>query len=197
MAEISDKILIALVIVAIGVSIFGTVSTVSRLSGLGSITGQPFTSTPTGTANVTVPERTYITLTVSNIDFGDLDPTANNDTTDDLPPPFALRNDCTVNVNVTIKATDIFTAAGAGNPSSYYQFASRVDESGSVVNITTDLTTSLTNMAATSNTTAKVVSRFKFPAANDQVFIDIGLTVPADESAGVKSSTVTLTATKA
>ena len=194
MGEISEKLLIALVIVAIGISIFGTVSTVSKLSGLGSITGQPFTSAPTGTANVTVPERTYITLTMSSIDFGDLDPTANNDTTDDSPAPFALRNDGTVNVNVTIKATDLFS--DAANPSSAYQFKSRVDESGSVINSTSDLVTSLTNMP-NSTSAVSVVKRFKFASVFDQVFIDIGVTVPADETAGVKSSTVTLTAIKA
>lgn len=197
MSEVSDKLLIVLMIVAIGVSLFGTTATVSKLSNLGGniITGQA-TATPTGVANVTIPSLVYISLPTSSIDFGSVEVNVADDTTDNNPLPFTLQNDGSKNVNVTIGAANLFTGTGASNPSSYYQFSSAESESGSVINTTLDLISSATNMPATGSP-VKVASNLRFPNAYDIIKVHMYITVPNDEPAGAKSSTVTFTASQA
>lgn len=197
MSEISDKILIGLVIIAIGVSLFGTATTINKLSIFGdsaTITGFA-TSTPSGVANVTIPALVYISLPTSSIDFGSLEVNQEDDSTDNSPVPFSLQNDGTKKVNVTIGATDLFTGTSASNPSSFYRFSSAESESGSVTNSTLDLVVA-TNMPATGSP-VRVVSNLKFQNPNDLVKAHIYVTVPSDEPAGAKSSTVTFTASQA
>lgn len=199
MSEISDKLLIGLVVLAIGISLFGTTAIVSKLSNLGGnmnmISGAP-TATPTGVANVTIPAFIYISLPTSSIDFGSLEVGVSNDTTDNIPPPFTLQNDGNKNINVTIGATDLFTATGGGNPSTFYKFSSAESEAGSVLNTTLDLVSVSTNMPTTGSP-VKVATNFRFPTAFDLLKVHIYVTVPTDETAGDKSSTVTFTASQA
>jgi len=198
MSEIYDKLLIGLVVLSIGISLFGTTAIVSKLSNFGAnmnlISGA--TTTPTGVANVTVPALVSISLPVASIDFGSLEIGVSNDTTDDIPPPFTLQNDGTKNVNVTIGAADLFSGTGAGNPSSYYKFSSAESEAGSVINTTIDLISVATNMPTTGSP-VKVATNLKFPNAFDLLKVHIYVTVPGDEPAGAKSSTVTFTASQA
>ena len=187
--------LTAVLAIALLLSIAATTYSIGRMSAIAPFTGAA-TTTPTGVANVTVPSKTYISLPVQYIDFGELDVGLSNDTSDNSPPPFVLQNDGTVNVNVTIGATDMFSGTGGANPSLYYQFKSNENEAGSVLNTTTDLITAYTYMPATGSP-AKVVSRLRFPTAYDSVKVHINVTVPLDEAAGGKTSTVTFTATQA
>ncbi|MBU0962847.1 MAG: hypothetical protein KKD48_02995 [Nanoarchaeota archaeon] len=186
----SNNLIGGLIIVAMLISIGSTALVLSEIESVPIITGRA-TSTPQGITNVTVGATTYITLPVAFIDFGSLYNNEINDTTDNSPAPFQLQNDGTVNVNVTIKGTNIFSGTGAANPSSYYQFACGAGEiacpTGSVV--------SFTNMPnSTSSTIA--VAQLPYVDSGDQVEMDIKVTVPADESAGAKTSTVTFTATQ-
>ncbi len=184
-----------LIIAALAVSISATALSIGRVSSIDLITGMA-TSTPSGKANVTVPSKTYISLPIDMVNFGELDVGLSNDTTDDSPLPFTLRNDGTVNVNVTIGATDLFTGTGGGNPSTYYQYKSEEYEVGSVINTTTDLITTFINMPTTGSP-EMVVSRLRFPNAYDSIKVHLNVTVPLDEAAGEKTSTVTFTATQA
>ncbi|MFO7872222.1 MAG: hypothetical protein R6U26_01105 [Candidatus Undinarchaeales archaeon] len=81
-------------------------------------------------------------------------------------------------------------------PVSYYQFQSAESETGSTVDETSDLVTTWTNMP-NSTAPATFATNFKFPNANDELYGHIGITVPDDEPAGAKSSTVTFTASQA
>ncbi|MFH1456053.1 MAG: hypothetical protein ABIF40_03830 [archaeon] len=167
----------------------GSCVLISNKESISLITGAQ-TSTPTGVANVTVTATTYISLPLASIDFGPMDNNVNNDTLNDSPAPFQLQNDGTVNVNVTIQATDIFTTAP--NPNSSYQFACGSGEiscpTGSIVN--------LTNMSSSGNPIL-IIADLPFTDTGDQVEVDIGVTIPNAEPAGLKSSTVTFTATQA
>lgn len=194
----TDRTLYSLTLIlgiAFLLSVVTTTYSIGRFSSMAAISGAA-TTTPTGVANVTVPSKTYISLPVPTIDFGELDVNLANDTTDNSPPPFTLQNDGTVNVNVTIGATDLFTGTGASNPSSYYQFKSEENEAGSVINTTNDLISTFTNMPITGSP-VKVVSRLRFPTAYDSIKVHINITVPGDETSGGKTSTVTFTATQA
>lgn len=155
----------------------------------------PITGYATGTASATVASVVSISLPVSTVSFGSLNNDGTANTFTDSPAPFTVRNDGTVNVNLTINATDLWSGTGGANPSSNYQFNTTLNETGSVVNATSDLT-STTNMPA-AGSPATLATRLKFQSANDAINVEISITVPNDEAAGAKSSTVTITASQA
>jgi hypothetical protein len=157
-----------------------------NFSGLISITGMI-----TGTTSVSVGTSATVSLPVSTVAFGELNPGQFNDTTDNNPFPFVIQNDGNVNVNVTIGADNLWTTQT--NPSTYFRFNSTENETGSVVSTATDLV-AWTDMPTSP---VNVVTRLKYPAANDAVNVHINITVPEEEGAGSKSSTVTFTASQA
>ena len=103
--EISNNMLVILVVAAMAVSISGTMTMLSVIpgTGFGKLAGMD-TETQTGTAQVTLAQETAIKLLVSTVDFHDIAGVAGttNDTTDYSPHPFVLKNNGTVKVNVSI-----------------------------------------------------------------------------------------------
>ncbi|MDD5416565.1 MAG: hypothetical protein PHU12_01160 [Candidatus Aenigmarchaeota archaeon] len=184
---VSNNILAGLVAVVLVLSVVSIGSTMSLIGGASGATGLAI-----GTAQVSVPAKVAISLPVSAIDFGNMDINEVNDTTDGSPAAFQVQNDGSVSVNITVGATDMWAGTGATNPSSYYEFACGSGEvacgAGSV--------TSLTNMPATASPVLAIANLGHTNSA-DQVELDIGVTVPGDEPAGSKSSTVTFTASQA
>ncbi|MBU3896959.1 MAG: hypothetical protein KJ697_03455 [Nanoarchaeota archaeon] len=184
---VSNNVLAGLVAVVLVLSVVSIGSTMSLIGGTSSATGMAI-----GTAQVSVPAKVAISLPVNAIDFGNMDVNDANDTIDTSPAPFQVQNDGSVSVNITVGADDMWTGTGATNPSVYYKFACGAGEvacgSGSV--------TSLTNMPATGSP-IKAIANLGHTNAADQVELDIGVTVPSDEPAGSKSSTVTFTASQA
>lgn len=55
------------------------------------------------------------------------------------PWPFVLRNEGTVDINVTINASQLWYGTGATGTSAYYRFQSAENETGSVYNTTADI----------------------------------------------------------
>ncbi|MFO7872066.1 MAG: hypothetical protein R6U26_00290 [Candidatus Undinarchaeales archaeon] len=139
--KINNNLLAGLVIVSIIIGIAGIYTASSAPSPASTPSGYA-----TGVANVTIPSSVQISLPVSQIDFGNLNISDSDDTSDLSPAPFEIQNDGSVNVNVTVYATDMFNGSGAANPSSYYQFQSAESETGSTVDETSDLVTTWTNM---------------------------------------------------
>ncbi len=189
--NIDNNVLAGLVIVAIVVGIAGIYSASSIQSSPSRGTGLV-----TGTANVTIPSRVQISLPVDGIDFGNVNISDSDDTEDLSPAPFEVQNDGSVDVNITVYATDLFSGSGASNPSSYYQFKSAENEAGSVEDSGSDLVTTWTNMP-NSTSPATFATNMNFPNNNDNLYGHISITVPDDEPAGSKSSTVTFTASQA
>ncbi len=197
---VSNNVLALLVMVSIVLSIgslymnFGFFAVPSSDSS--SITGQV-----AGTTSATVSASAAISLPVSTVGFGSV---ANNElknTTQTFNPgPFLLQNDGTVDVNVTVYATNLWVGTGAQNPSTFFRVNSTVNET-SAVPAASDLL-AITNMP---NATivgggvapAGIATRLNYTDAKDAVNAHIFITVPNDESAGAKSSTVTFTATQA
>ncbi len=175
------KLFITAILIGIGVIVFSFFTMTGKLTGI---------------TNVTVSQTVTASLPVSSIIFGTMTLGEINDTEDGSPQPFVIQNDGNVPVNVTINATGLWSGTGATGTSAYYQFKSAENESGSVPNPTTDLVNSWTDMPI--NVAAvKVVDRLNYTDTADAVNIHIRLTVPADEPAGDKSSTVTLTVSQA
>ncbi len=198
--KISNAALAGLVVLAILVSVTGTVTTlnaVGRAPGLGqapsAITGAA--GTQYGVAKLNVSPAVAITLPVSEIDFGLMANNEINDTTDDNPPPFMVQNDGTVKVNITLKATDLFSGTGAANPSLYYQFkAGNSTEANSF-----NWAASQTTWAYMPDTTTEqlAIAELEFTDTKDLAELEIYVKIPGDESVGSKSSTVTFTASQA
>jgi len=178
----------SLLVVALFVSALGTYTAVSKLS---------VTGLPAGTTQANVAASTVITLPVSTINFGSVTLNSVDDTEDNTPPPFQIQNDGNVNVNITIGATALWAGTGAAVTSSYYQFKSAENESGSVVNATADLVTTWTNIPISPDAAVKFATNVKFANANDLLNGHVKITVPSDEPAGAKTSTVTFTASQA
>jgi hypothetical protein len=182
---VSNNLLAGLVVIALVISVGGLILTTTSLHQA-SITGAA-----TGYANVTVATTVAISLQVTDVNFGSMQVNENNDTSDSSPPPFEVRNDGNVNVNVSVYATDLWNATGYQNPTPNYLGKCRDKDTnacgaGSV--------TVYTQMANTTNTTWYPIRELRFPAAFDEAYFDINVTVPIEESPGPKSSTVTFTA---
>ena len=160
------------------------------------------TGLATGTATANVAQTVSISLPIDTVAFNSISVNQTNDTIDYSPSPFILQNDGTTTVNVTIGATDLWTGTGAQNPSQYYQFNTTRNETLAVpseaydFNCTAGVNGPFCNMA-TAGSPTKVVSRLNFTSSSDAVLVQINITVPTDESAGAKSSTVTFTGSAA
>lgn len=182
---VSNSILAGLVAIALVISVGGLIITATSIQQA-SITGAA-----TGYANVTVATTVAISLTVYDVSFGSMQVNENNDTSDSIPPPFEVQNDGNVDVNVSVYATDLWNATGYQNPTPNYLGKCRDKDTsacgaGSV--------TSYTQIANTTNTTWYPIRQLRFPAAFDEAYFDINVTVPMEEPPGPKSSTVTFTA---
>ena len=100
--DISNNLLAVLVIIAVAVSISGTMTTMSLIGGSVPITGFAQT-TATGTAQVELESVASIELVVNAVDFGTIEstPDTTNDTTDFSPHPFVVKNNGSVVINIS------------------------------------------------------------------------------------------------
>ncbi|MEM5798331.1 MAG: hypothetical protein QXG26_02945 [Candidatus Aenigmatarchaeota archaeon] len=185
---VSNNTLAALILVAIVISLVSIATTLNIASRI------PITLTGgiSGTTQVSVATAITITLPVSTVNFGSMSLNAEDDTTDNSPGPFIVQNDGSVCVNVTVNATQLWSGTGATGTSTYYRFKSECNEADCVPDPDNDLVTSWTNMPINDDAT-KLVDRLRYTDSQDTVKAHIYLKVPADESAGSKSSTVTFT----
>ncbi len=188
---VSNNVLAVLVVIAIVISLAGIATTLNLLGQVPVLTGGV-----TGVTQATVAAAITISLPVNTVNFGTMNVGDTDNTTDLSPYPFVVRNDGSVDVNVTVNATQLWSGTGATGTSTYYQFLSAENETGSVFNSSIDLVTDWTNMPIASPA-VKLVDRLKFTDANDEVRAHIKVTVPLDEPAGAKSSTVTFTSVQA
>ena len=110
----------------------------------------------------------------------------NNDTTDDSPTPFVVRNTGNVLLNVTVNASALFSSVAMDTL--YYRFMADDNESGPSDSYdTTCSQTAFANM----NTSSKIIfCNMSYEDANDEGEIELNVTVPNDEPAGTKTSTI-------
>jgi len=189
---VSNNTLAGLIVVAIEVSLASVITTVNLASRL----PMALTGGVTGVTQVTVATEITISLPINTVDFGTMYVNDVDDTTDGSPHAFVIQNDGSVKVNVTVNATQLWSGTGATGTSSYYQFKSECNETGCVTDEATDLVSSWTNMPIDS-AAVKVVDRLDFVDSKDAANVHIKITVPSDEPAGAKSSTVTFTSVAA
>ncbi len=183
---------IALIVMVGIISIFATIFTFFGFQqGMQKITGHA-----TGVTNVTVYTTTSLTMIISNVYLGNLTiGDTNGSDTNEQGDGFQIQNDGNVLLNVSMSATSLFTATP--NPTSNYLFiVSDAGEGG--INTTTwgeeTINTTYTNVPGTSTL---IITYLNETDASDLAEIDINITVPTAETAGLKTSTVTFTAVDA
>jgi len=186
---ISDKALVTLVIIAVIVSIVGTLVSLSKLETI-EITG--LTPTQTGTINISAGVSADISLPVGTVNFGTMQLDETNDTTDNAPAPFNISNDGNVCVNITISrdTTNWFTGSvHGGNASDTNDTMHQVHCPGA--NCKSGTVTSWANISTDARLT---IAGLNWTAGNDTTEVEVKVHVPANEPAGAKGTTVTFTA---
>ncbi|MBN2330682.1 MAG: right-handed parallel beta-helix repeat-containing protein [Candidatus Aenigmarchaeota archaeon] len=144
------------------------------------------------TWNFTLYTNVTITLYVNVVAFGSIFPGLSNDTTDDSPVPFKIRNDGNCFIDINISAEDLLWDTQP-SPSDFYKY--KIDnvtgEQGSL-NWSSDNTTKTWTPIPLVNGSA--ISYLNYSDASDEAEIEIHIEVPSGEGAGDKSSTIWFTA---
>ena len=146
------------------------------------------TGEATGITQVSISQTIGVNFVTgrSTVSFSSLAVGASDDTTDNSPLPFLVRNDGSVKADVTISATSIWSSSNRVPIDYRYSTACSETSCFNTFGSTTSanpLTTSASNL----------INDLDFVDAQDEAEIDIYLHVPPDEPAGAKSSTVTVT----
>jgi len=146
-----------------------------------------------GEVNTTTESRTFNITTLvivslsNNVSFGEMLAGEIENTTDDDPSPFLMRNDgnCFLNIGVNVSSW-LWTTYQ--EPSSYYQF--KVDNvTGEENAFNSSSITTWTNVSNQSS----LISDFNYTDDRDEAEIDIQIEVPSDEPYGPKSSLLIFT----
>ncbi len=134
--------------------------------------------------NFTVNSLVTISATTSSISFGSLGPGVTDNTTDDSPAPFVIQNDGNSLVNISVNASQLFDQTALDNDP--YQF--KIDNSTETGSF--NWLTSVINWLNMPSAAVVAIDSLKYEDATDTAEVDILVTVPTDELAGSKSSTV-------
>jgi len=202
MKEINNSTLALFVVMAIVVSVFGTLLSLNKLNQLGdtSITGMlSTTATQTGTANLTVPSVAAINLTNNTVELGVIPVEEYNDSynKDDY---FRVRNDGTVNVSIQVKDASQLNQ-GLVDRNGTGPFTSITTSGGCLA--TTPATCFMiwcnkTQSGRNCNTTDKIAMRTEYTTVflwalnssdgSDVVWFGVNATVPRNEPSGKKQT---------
>jgi len=127
------------------------------------------------------------------IDFGLLNPTDTDDTTDDNPTPFVIQSDGNSMTNMNITADMIWDRAAS--PSSYYMFKAdnETDDTDPAKRLAANWSNSTITWKNMPDTNTTFLDYFNWSNATDTVELDIAIEVPPDEPAGDKYSWIRLT----
>jgi hypothetical protein len=141
--------------------------------------------------NFTLQSSVIISLPINVTNFGSMNVSSTKNTTGNDPWPLLVQNDGNVNVDITINASNLWESHS--NPSEYYEYKIRANESNSFNEDPLASTMNWTQMLLASGFVD--IDNLKWQDDNDTALIDIWITVPSDESAGNKQSIVLLSAT--
>lgn len=142
------------------------------------------TGAPIGTLGVTILSSVTISLLVDSVNFSEMYPGETDNTTDNLPLPFQIRNDGTTFVNVTIEATNLFNATGASNPSNYYGYKTESNCDGPA-------SPAYWRQMPAQGNPQLAIHALDYTDSNDTAEVEVGIVIPINEPAGIKSSLVT------
>ncbi len=206
MAEISNKMLVSMVILSLAVTLGGMWVLYGKIQYSGLI------ANPTGTVSAVVAATTDIALQNSTVNFGNIGvgKTFRSSCLDNVgcraaciisnysnASVFAIRNDGSVEVNITVSATALFNSTSGNN--SNYRFMADCPNIGNYSSASScangNLQGSWYTLPLSSSTYA--ACNLNYSDGKDYEVVGIEITVPQGEAAGTKTSTVTFTATQA
>jgi hypothetical protein len=139
------------------------------------------------TFNFTVNSLVSLTLPTSSVDFGILALEANENTTDGSPAPIKVENDGNILINVSIYANESLWKSQNLN-TSYFQFKADNSSEANAFN----WTGSTQDWLNVSSFALPVIKQLNFSDATDIAEIELYVTVPTDEPAGTKTSTLVI-----
>jgi hypothetical protein len=208
--EIPNSLVALMVLVAIVISVFGTMTTIDvldRLSGIYPVQDidEDTTGFISGLVNVTVNESISINWIISELNFtlntreSSIIPFENNTETGyKQSEPFQIRNDGSTNVNISMYAGDHLWAQ-TPIPTPYFEFKCGNNESqcDNCSHCYPNSTINWTNVTYQSANATLVAFNFSYvdgAAPNgDEIVVHINVSVPPNEQVGVKTSTITIT----
>ena len=138
------------------------------------------------TRNFTTQSLLIVSLPINAIEFGGLGLDDEKNTTTESPAPIVIQNDGNIPINITITGTNLWGVQS--NPTSYFQF--KIDENET--NSYSSATTTFTNINQTRNITD--VTNLNYSDISDSVELHLKIKVPPLETAGNKSSIITVDA---
>jgi len=214
--KLSNSLVLMVVLTALMVSISSTMTTLDIMDRMSRLSPERYDEDTTGAlsglVNVTVNESVVINWVIDSINFtlntveSGLSPVEDN-TADDSPFPFVIRNDGSTNANVTIYANDdLWSVNGyrtvTDGATLYFAFKCRHNESY-CDNATHANPNSTVTWDAINGTGNAELLAFNFSYADgttpngDEIALDINVSVPPGETVGSKTSTLVLTAVTA
>lgn len=136
--------------------------------------------------NFTLQSYIMISLPVDTVEFGDLNMTGEENTSDYDPWPLIVQNDGNVEVDIILNATHMWDSVQ--NPTPYFLYKIDWNETGAFNY--SNSTTSWTQVPYVNNLVD--VRQLGWSNMNDSCEIDLYVATPVDEPPGVKSSIITL-----
>tara|TARA_Y100000310_G_scaffold241784_1_gene245867 strand:+ start:29111 stop:30070 length:960 start_codon:yes stop_codon:yes gene_type:complete len=137
--------------------------------------------------NFTVNSLISVTLPTSSVNFGTLALGSNDNTTDDSPIPITIENDGNININATIYANESLWESKSLN-TSFFQF-----KAGNSTEINAfNWTGSATDWLNVTSYSIGAIKQLNFSDSSDLAEIELYVSVPTDETAGTKTSTLVI-----
>lgn len=147
-----------------------------------------------GVSTVAVESIVSFSLTASEVNFGNLVQGGSNDTADNAPSPFALRNDGNVLLDINILANSfLFSGTGSGNNTSTFRF--KAANASGEANVFS-WSGSITDFTNFTDVNQKVIASMNYTNSSDEAEIEIAINVPANEATGAKSADIVFTASQ-
>jgi len=139
--------------------------------------------------NITINSAVILSLPTSFVNFGSKNVGDTDNTTDDDPNPFVIQNDGNCKVHVNISASDLLWDTKPSASEFFRYKADNVSGEEGAFNSSGSQTT----WADVPTSDTKFLDSLNYSDVLDSAEIDILITVPLDEGAGNKSSTLVFT----
>ncbi|MFP4524182.1 MAG: right-handed parallel beta-helix repeat-containing protein [Candidatus Woesearchaeota archaeon] len=140
------------------------------------------------TSNFTLAESVIITLVEDNVTFpSTLDPGDVEDTTDDLPQPFRVRNDGNTYADLVNASANqsLFERATLGTTYWQYRIDNVTGEEGAF-----DWSDSLTTWTPVNGTNTSLISRLNYTDERDEAEVEVYIEIPEVEPPGQKQASI-------
>ena len=151
----------------------------------------PITGFATGTVYVNVSCTVSITMMGNNISFIYMTEGTTNDTTDNIPPPFRIRNDGNVVVNISVTANNSLFAENPSPTTNFNVACGNVTEEHNCTQALREVGWYAIPLSPSES--PAIIANLQFNATIDEAEVDINVTVPAGTPPGGKSATLTFT----